>query len=65
MITSSPRKRSIGFPRSAAVLIKIGDHRGASVKPDTIDKQILHHALDIVARFGERNPLYPIDGVYI
>jgi hypothetical protein len=35
----------------------------AGVKSDTINLQILHYALDVVARFGKRNAFYPIDRI--
>ena len=38
------------------------DRRGAVAKAPTVDREVLHDALDIVARLREGNPLNPIDG---
>jgi hypothetical protein len=40
--------------------IEFRHHRSAWVETDTIDLQILHNALDVVARFGKRNAFHPI-----
>src|SRR3984893_5128283 len=37
--------------------------RCAVAKSPTVDREVLHDALDIVARLREGNPLNPIDGV--
>src|SRR6195256_4233929 len=57
------KRRRVSLRRSPVLPIQLRHHRSASVKPDTIDSQILHYALDIVARFGKRNAFHPIDGI--
>ena len=47
------------------MLIEVRDHGGTRVEADTIDKQIFHHALDIIARFGKWDPFHLIDCIYI
>jgi hypothetical protein len=37
--------------------------RGSIAKAPAVDLQVLHDALDVVARFGKGNALNPIDGV--
>jgi hypothetical protein len=39
------------------------DRRGAVAKAPTVDREVLHDALDIVACLGKGNALNPIDGV--
>src|ERR1700730_13385462 len=39
------------------------NRRGAVAKPPTVDREVLHDSLDIIACLGEGNPLNPIDGV--
>src|ERR1019366_1855360 len=49
------RKRpGASFLRNRAMMIELRHHSRASVKADTINLQILHYALDVVARFGKR-----------
>src|SRR5215467_7265729 len=37
----------------------------AFTEPDAIDLKVFHHALDVVAGFGEWDPLDPINGVNV
>src|SRR5450759_381602 len=53
------------FLRNPAMQIELRHHRRAGVETDTIDLQVLHHALDVVACFGERNAFHPIDRIHL
>src|SRR5882724_2873434 len=55
-------RRRIGLLRHYA-LLALRCHRGAIPKAHAIDQQILHHALDIVAGFGKRDALDPVDRI--
>src|SRR5262249_57539714 len=37
--------------------------RRALIETNPVDQQVLHHALDVVARLGKRDALDPVDGV--
>lgn len=47
------------------MLIELRHYGGASVKTDTIDLQILHYALDAIARFAKWNAFYPIHRIHV
>ena len=49
--------------RSPAMQIELRHHRSTGVEANAIDLQILHDALDVVARFGKWNALHPINRV--
>src|SRR6476646_4745908 len=59
------KRRGVGFPRSPARPVELRYYRDASIKTDTIDVQVLHDALDVVSRFGERNTFHPIDRIHV
>jgi hypothetical protein len=44
--------------------VQVGlDGRSAGAEANAIDLQVLHDALDVVARLGKRNALNPIDSI--
>ena len=48
------------IPLSTALQVLVDHVGGALVQALAIDLQVLHDALDIVARLGERDPLDPV-----
>ena len=49
--------------RAAASDVGFDQELAATAKAHTIDLQILHDPLDVIACFGNRNSLDPIDGI--
>src|SRR5262245_65172309 len=47
----------------AAAQIRLDEQLRAAAEANAVDLQVLEHALDVVARLGERNPLDPVDGI--
>src|SRR5689334_6887538 len=46
-------------------LVCLGRNGGIGLKAHAVDLHVLHHALDVVARLGERDALDPVHGVDI
>src|SRR5215475_11010756 len=57
-------RRTAALQRASPQICPNGKMR-AFTEPDAIDLKIFHHALHVVAGFGEWNPLDPINGVNI
>src|SRR5215831_19705424 len=47
----------------AAMQIRLDQELRAAAETNAVDLKIFQHALDVIARFGERDALHPVDRI--